>query len=127
MTVRALKASDLPALRAMADAIGFPYPELTEEHLEAVRVLVDDDDRPMMAVAAKRLVELYLWCGDFKRPLAKLHAIRMLDEDMSEILRRKGYHQAEAFLPPTVAKRFARRLEKSFGWRKNWQSWVKGF
>jgi hypothetical protein len=124
MRTRTLKNSDIPALRAMAEASGFPYPDLSAERLEAVVVVVDDEDRPVMACAAERLVQLYLWCGEFQRPHAKLYALRLLHEAMAEDLRRKGYVSAEAFLPPSLAKRFARRLEKTLGWKPNWPSWT---
>ena len=77
-----------------------------------------------MACAAERLVQLYLWCGEFERPHAAVYALRLLHEAMAAELQRKGYQSAEAFLPPTLAARFARRLEKTFGWRLNWPSWT---
>lgn len=124
MHVRTLKESDIPGLRAMAEASGFPYPDLSAARLEAVMVVVDDDDRPVMACAAERLVQLYLYCGEFQRPHAKVFALRLLHEAMAAELRRKGYTSAEAFIPPALAKRFARRLEKMFDWRPNWPSWT---
>lgn len=124
MIARGLKESDLPALKRMADKSGFPYPELDPAHLEAIVVIADDDDQPMMACAAERLVQLYLWCGDFERPHAKVYALRLLHEVMAGKLRQKGYASAEAFIPPTLAKRFGKRLEKLFGWKPNWPSWT---
>lgn len=133
MTVRPLKSSDVPILQEMARKSGFPYPDFSSDQLgpartcpnvEAVVVVADDDDRPIMACAAKKLVELYLWCGEFERPHAKVFALRMLHEEMAKILKAKGYSSAEAFLPPTLAQRFARRLGKTFGWRPNWPSWT---
>lgn len=121
MTVRYLQEGDKPTLQAMAEASGFPYPEF--DATEAVLVVVDDNNRPLMAVAAERICQIYLWCGHFERPLAKVHAMRMLHEAMGEVLKQKGYVGADAFLPPSIAKRFSRRLEKSFGWVKNWPSW----
>lgn len=121
MKVRSLKPSDIPALHAMQKV--FPYPDLDAAFVESIRVVVDDDDKPLMAVAAKRLVELYLWCGAIKRPHAQMYALRLLHEDMASQLRAKGYTSVEAFLPPPVAKRFAKRLQRSFGWRPNeWPS-----
>lgn len=117
MTVRDLRSSDIPILQAMQGE--FPYPDDPLDSLESVRVVVDDDDKPLMAVGAKRLVELYLWCGNLERPLAKMYALRLLHEDMAKELKKLGYNAVEAFLPPPVAKRFARRLQKSFGWRPN--------
>lgn len=127
MNVRALRQSDIPVLRTMAEKNGFPYPDFGGAKLEAVRVLVDDDDQPMMAAAAERRVQLYLWCGDFERPLAKVHALRILHEEMAEALKKKGYHEADAFLPPAIADRLGRRLMKTFGWVKNWPSWARRF
>ncbi len=137
MKVRNLIPGDIPILKAMQG--DFPYPDLEgeewtyggprpprEPQLEAMRVVVDDDDKPLMAVAAKRLIELYLWCGEIEKPLAKMYALRLLHDDMAKELRKLGYNSVEAFLPPPVAKRFARRLQKSFGWRLNpWSSLTK--
>lgn len=120
MTVRALKPSDLPHLQAMAAASGFPYVE--PSHAEAVLVISDSQDHPIMACAAKRLVELYLWVGE-ATPATKLAALRMMHRAMAEELRKLGYSQAECFLPPSIAERFGRRLERSWGWARNWVSY----
>ena len=125
MTVRHLKPADVPALKAMAARSGYEYPKIDERNLEAILVVVDEEDEPMMAAAAERLVQIYLWCGEFQRPLAKVMAIRLLHEGMAEVLRGRGYNGAEAYLPPTLAKKFGRRLEKLFGWTRNWPSWNK--
>lgn len=122
MRVRALQESDIPELKAMER--GFPYPDPAGD-LEAILVVVDDDDRPVMAAAAKRLVEAYFWCGEIDRPLVKVAAMRALEAEMYRILARKGYNSVEAFLPPEIARKFGRRLEKTFGWRKNWASWTR--
>ncbi|MDE2099618.1 MAG: hypothetical protein KGL39_20365 [Patescibacteria group bacterium] len=124
MTTRGLKPSDIPILRAMAEQSGFPYPELSAKRMESVWVIADENDQPVMAAAAERLVQMYLWCGEFERPHAKVHALRLLHEALSRELKGKGYDSAEAFLPPSIAARFARRLEKSFGWVRNWPSWT---
>ncbi len=123
MTTRPLRESDIPTLRAMAEASGYPYPDLAEP-LEAVVVLADDQDRPVMAVAAKKLVELYLWCGKGLTPHENIAALRLLHEGMIEELKTKGYNEGvEAFLPPAISAKFGKRLEKTFGWVKNWESW----
>jgi hypothetical protein len=125
MRVRDFRVSDIPALQAMAEASGFPYPDL--KSIEAVQVVVNEEDVPIMAVAAERTAQLYLFCGKFERPHAKVHAIRLLDESMAKRLRALGYNEVDAFLPPEIAKKFSRRLEQTFGWCKNWPSWAKRF
>lgn len=122
MRTRELREADIPLLRAMAEASGFPYPDLSATRLEAVVVIADDSDQPVMACAAERLVQLYLWCGDFERPHAKVYALRLLHEAMAEKLRQKGYASAEAFIPPSLYRKFRKRLVKLFGWRENWPS-----
>ena len=123
MRVRSLRLSDIPILQEMASASGFPYPEIPSRMLEAVLVVVDDDDQPIMACACERIVQTYLWSGKLYRLHAQAFAIRLLTEEMRKILRRKGYNWAEAFVPPTIAGRFGRLLERKFGWVKNWPSW----
>lgn len=125
MTVRDLKPSDIPILKAMQGE--FPYPDL-DQPLEAVRVVVDENDQPLCAAGSRKLVETFFWCGKFQRPHAKMYALRLLHEDLIPLLRRRGYNETIASLPPPVAKRFAKRLMKSFGWYANaWASWSRGF
>jgi hypothetical protein len=90
--------------------------------IEAIFVIVDDDDQPVAAFAAKRIVEIYAWIGDIPTP-AKMQAMRIGHGAMPGMLRARGYTQAEAFLPPGIAERFGRRLARSFGWVRNWSSW----
>lgn len=127
MTARSYKLSDFPALSAMAEAAGFPYPQLASEPMETVVVVVDDDNHVVMAVAAKRLVELYLYCGEGMAPHQSLAAIRILHDAVAEELRAKGYNEVNVFLPPPIAARFGRRLERTFQWVKNWPSWARHF
>lgn len=130
MTVRPLRESDLPALKRMAEAARYPYPNLSDSMIECVYVVVDDDDQPVMACAAERIVQLYLFAPTVAKsatvhPAAKLHALRLLHDAMAPELRANGYTEVNAFLPPTIAAKFGRRLMRSFGWVKNWPSWCR--
>ena len=129
MTIRELRREDIPVLEEMFRRSGFEYefPDLTGPEFEAIRVVVDENDAPLMAVAAKRTVELYLFCGDFEHPAAKLHSIRMLHDSMKWALKQKGYTEVNAFLPPQVEKSFGRRLMRTFGWMRNWHSYCFRF
>lgn len=132
MTVRPLHESDIPALKRMAEASGYPYPQLSEKsgQLECVYVIANEDDQPVMACAAERICQLFLYVPTSKdsleaHPAAKLHALRLLHDAMAADLRAKGYTEANAFIPPSIAGKFGRRLMRSFGWVKNWPSWCK--
>lgn len=125
--IRPLRDSDIPRLREMAESSGFPYCDPKEPHVEAVLVATDEHDRPVMAIAANRIVELYLWADSGLSPVTAFALLRQFHEEMARVLREKGYTDATAFLPPAVEKRFGRRLERSFGWVRNLASWAKVF
>lgn len=129
MKVRSLRASDLAALKRMYEQSGFDYewPDLASREFEAVEVVVDERDEPLMAAAAKRTIELYLFAGEMEHPAAKLHALRLLHGALAEKLRAKGYGEANAFLPPEVEKSFGRRLMRTFGWLKSWTGYFVKF
>ena len=129
MTIRKLRINDIPALRAMYEAQGFAYefPDLNGPLMETTLVVADDDGTILAAVAAERLIQLYFLCGPTDHPATKLAIIRALHPAMADVLREKGYHSVEAFLPPELAATFGGRLERTFRWAKNWQSWTKGF
>ena len=127
MRVRDVKTSDLQTLRAMAEASGYPYPDLESDPLVVVRVVVDDEDQPIMSGEIEQLWQAYLRCDASLPPHQRSAALRLLHEDMASCLREKGIKSVEAFLPPTAAQRFGRRLERTFGWTRNWKSWNKAF
>ena len=83
MRVRALLPTDVPILQQMVKASGYPYPELDESKLEAVRVLVDEGNNPLFCVMIRRLAEAYLICGPPLKPLLQKRAFRLLHEDVA--------------------------------------------
>ena len=129
MTVRPLRSSDIPILQELAERSGFPYPpDLSHPHIEAVLVAVDSEDRPIIAVAAKRLVEIYGYVDSERSPVVLLSAWKLLHGAMAQELRNLSYNSVEAFLPPSIAEKFGRRLERTFGWVKNhWSNWAIRF
>ena len=127
MTIRPMRQSDVEALNAMAAASGFPYPDLSDPLIETVLVVADDEDRPVMACAAKRIVELYLYCGSVGRPHAKLHMLRMFHDAMPKFFRAKGYSEVNVFIPPAVPAGFKRKLIGMFQWCENWSSLARRF
>lgn len=123
MTTRQLKSSDIPKLAEMAKRTGYPYPSIGI--MEHVLVVQDDDGDPLIAAGIKLVPEIYLWCGEFRLPLAKVHAIRLLHAELGDFLKKRGYDEANATLPPSIAEKFGRRLEKTFSWKRSWPSWFK--
>jgi hypothetical protein len=130
MIVRPLEPSDIPILEQMQRDQGFDYamPDLTGSHMEAVAVVEDEQTGEVLcAVAAERILQLYFFAGDFGPPHARAHAIRLLHESMIPALKQKGYNEVNSFLPPRIAERFGRWLERRFRWTPNWSSWTRHF
>lgn len=113
----------------MFEAQGFDYtfPNLQSPLIEAVLVWADEDDKPLMAIAAERITQLYLWKAEGIHPAAAMRAIAVFDAEMSAALRAKGYNSTDIFIPPTLFKSFSRRLMRSFGWVKAWPGLTKRF
>lgn len=122
MTIRPLLSFDIPILSARASASGFPYPDLAS--IEACLVVLDADGHIITACAAKKLVELYLYPME-GTPTVKLRALEALHLEMPTLLKANGYNYVEAFIPKEIAERFAKRLERTFGWIRNWPSWTR--
>lgn len=122
MTTRRFKPSDLPHILAMQG--DFPYPDPADT--EAMLVVADSYDNPVMACGARKLVELYLWSAD-ATPATKLAALKLIQNAMTEELRKLGYSEAECFLPPAIEAKFGRRLMRSLGAVKNWASYCFRF
>jgi len=120
-----MQPEDIPALEAMmqgAESRGLPYPPLDGPHIEAVQV-VEDNGTIIGAAVAKSIIELYL-IGDPKfHPKVRMNAVTLLHQGMIANLAELSYHEANIFLAPEFVKTFGRRLERSFGWIKNWDSW----
>lgn len=127
MTTRPMRHDDISKLQAIAETSTFPYVDLQSIKVEAVYVAEDEDGNIIAATAAHRIIEIYGWVAKEHHPAVKLAALEALHDAMGRELRQRGYDEANAFLPPVIAKQFGRRLERSFGWVRNWASWALKF
>ncbi len=128
--IRAMQPSDIPTLRQLYEFSGLPYtlPDLRGPQMEAVLVVTDDNDVPVAACAAERIIQLYLLIDETLHPAAKLRYIRDLHTHLAGVLSSKGYREVNCFIPPEVEKRnFGRRLMRTFGWVRNWPSFARSF
>jgi hypothetical protein len=127
MISRPMEERDIPAIEAIHAQAGykFPLPDLRSEMIEGVEVIVDDSDTPVMAAAAKRGVEIYLFCpqGGPLHPTVKMEAVRMLHESLRDILVTKGFNEGYAWVPPEIESSWGRKLRRFFGWEKAWSSY----
>lgn len=134
MTIRDIRESDLPILKEWHSAAGFDYtfPEFFEDGklspiFASVRVEVDDDDRPIQVLAAKKTVEMYfLLDSTWRNPRWRLEAFSQLHEDMRGQLLAHDLEDVNAWLPPEVEKSFGRKLMRIFGWMPSrWKSYSR--
>ncbi len=105
----------------------YEFPDLRGPLMESVLVAVDENDIPVAAIAAERILQAYLLMSDDLHPAAKMRVIRAFHQELAVELRAKHYKNLEAFLPPQIADSFGKRLMRSFGWRPNWISFSRSF
>lgn len=123
-----MESRDIPAIREIYDSAGydFPFPDLSSPLIESVDVVVSDFDTPIMAAAAKRGIEVILFCSSKSgmHPLVKLEGIRLLHESMRDTITARGYAEAYAFLPPQLENNYGRHLQRMFNWQPAWKAYV---
>jgi hypothetical protein len=116
--IREYTDADLDALRRMHAQQGFDYafPDLADPLFVSKLVVEDGAGRAVMASLARLTCEMYLLVapreGNPRERYARLLALHRAGE--RDLLAR-GLHDAHAWLPPPIAKKFGRRLA-ALGW-----------
>jgi len=112
--IRALESRDIPHLRKLHAATGYVW-DFPEDLLSA-RVWADENDLPLMLVAAKLVVEGVVISSNAGTPGMRLE---MLGRMMREVLRdadKAGIAEGFAWIPNEIWKSFSRRL-RAWGWK----------
>jgi hypothetical protein len=118
MLVREYKESDLDALRRMHAQQGFDYafPDLANPLFVSKLVVENDEGRAVMASLARLTCEMHLLLAPGEgKPRERYGRLLALHSAGERDLLARGLHDAHAWLPPPIAKKFGRRL-KSLGW-----------
>lgn len=130
MLVREYTESDLDALRAMhaSQDFDYPFPDLGDPIYVSKLVLEDDGGRPVMASLARLTCEMYLLVDRARvaesvpanrargtKPRQRYEWLLALHAAGERDLLARGLDDAHAWLPPSIARRFGRRLE-TLGW-----------
>jgi hypothetical protein len=127
--VRPFRKEDEPVLRAMYEQMGFDYvlPELEGRDFVSVWVAVDETDAPVMALAARKTVEMFMLADQrWKTPGWRMEAFSELHFACHQDVLRQGFTDAHCWLPPQVVKSFGRRLKRYFGWvESKWKCFAK--
>ncbi len=113
MLIREYKESDLDALRRMHAQQGFDYafPDLADPLFVSKLVVEDDEGRAVMASLARLTCEMYLLVAPGEgKPRQRYERLLALHSAGERDLLARGLHDAHAWLPPPIAKKFGRRL-----------------
>ena len=126
MTIRPLKPEDIPILKSWAGTSGFEYPDPEHPSIEAFLVVADDSDRPILAAAGSRLIQIFAWLNPEAGAELRMGALNAIHGPLGEALKQLGYDSAETFLDPRLERcGFGKVLRDRFGWYRNWPSWGK--
>jgi hypothetical protein len=116
--IREYTDADLDALRRMhaQQGFGYPFPDLADPLFVSKLVVENGAGRAVMASLARLTCEMYLLVapreGNPRERYARLLALHSAGE---RDLVARGLHDAHAWLPPPIAKKFGRRLA-ALGW-----------
>lgn len=122
MIIREYSKADLESLRAIHAGQGFDYafPDL-DDPLFVSKVVVENDAGEIVLGSLARLTcEVYFLSksGAGKGPRERSARFLALHRAVEGDLIARGLEDAHAWLPPSIARRFGRRLE-SLGWARD--------
>jgi hypothetical protein len=121
MLIREYNEGDLDALRRMhaAQGFGYPFPDLANPLFISKLVLEDDNGAPAMAVLLRLTAETFLLHDPRAgTPRDRWQRFLVLHEATRRNAAARGLDDAQAFVPPPVARAFGRRLQR-LGWRRD--------
>jgi hypothetical protein len=127
--VRQYTDADLDALLAMhrAQSFDYPFPDLRDPIFVSKLVFEDDAGKPAMAALARLTCEMYLLLDpNAGTPQERYERLLELHRAGANDLRARGLDDVHAWLPPSIAQRFGRRLS-SLGWIRDdaWTPYCK--
>jgi hypothetical protein len=121
MQIRQYTSADCEALRRIHARQGFEYefPNIDDPLFVSKIVLEDDAGLVAMAALARLTCEMYLLMEPEKGTARqRFERLLFLQRAGAEDLRARGLHDAHAWLPPPIGRRFGRRLE-AMGWTRD--------
>jgi len=101
-------------------AFDYRFPD--QKEIEDLQVVVDENDKILMVLAARKVIEYNLLVNPDCNlsPFVQHNYIRMMAGRSIERLKKKNYKQVFAFIPPEIVKSFGRRLIKMGGRYFTW-------
>lgn len=122
MILREYAETDLDRITGMHKDSGLGYTLPSMDTFFSRRV-IESGGQVQMVSLLKLTAEAYLICDpNWRNPAWRMEALRQLDAVSNSDAHHAGVVEAVAFIPPSVEKRFRRRLER-MGWNRNKPSW----
>jgi len=121
MRIREYTSSDLKALKRLhaAQGFGYPFPDLDSPLLITKLVLEEDSGEISMAALLRLTAEAFLLHDPVAAaPQERWQRLLAMHEAVRRDAAARGLDDAQAFLPPRVARAFGRRLAR-LGWRRD--------
>ncbi len=121
MPIREYTEADQTALQEIHAAQSFDYqfPNLSNPLFVSKLILEDPKHRIAMAALARLTCEIYLLADpNHGTPRTRFVNLLLLHRAAKQDLRIRGLEDAHAWLPPTIAKRFGKRLTQ-LGWTRD--------
>ena len=118
MQVREYKESDLAQLKAIHGSQGFDYafPDLSNPLFVTKLVLTDNDQKILAAALLRLTAETYLLLDpNSGSPRERWQSLLALHAATHRDAWQRGLEDVHAWLPPPIANKFGRRLER-LGW-----------
>ncbi len=121
MRIREYTPADLDALKRLhaAQGFGYPFPDLDSPLFLTKLVLEEDSGEVSMAALLRLTAESFLLHDPVAAtPRERWQRFLAMHDAVRRDAAARGLDDAQAFLPPRVARAFGRRLAR-LGWRRD--------
>lgn len=128
MTIAPATVDDFQELCNLHARMGLDYvfPDLADGTFLSVTVVRDDTGRIVMALAARRVAEMFfLLDSKWETPGMRYSWFKRLSAVMERKLQTGRVKDVHALVPPQVQGAFGRRLKALGWWKPTWSLWAK--
>jgi hypothetical protein len=123
MKIRQVRENEIGRIKELYEKLGADYEFPNLDEFFPIQAVVDSNDSPIVVVASLPTVELFSFFDpEWETPGMRMEAFKLIHEFVRKDLKSLGIVQAEAWVPPELAKTFGRRLAR-MGWSKTREGW----
>lgn len=114
MNIRQAGPDDYESIKELYQKMAFDYTLPTMDEFVDIQVVVNENDKIIMCLAARKEVNYYLLMDPEceLNPFMKWEYFKKILSLSFDAIRKLGFHMCNAWLPPEIEKSFGRRLQK---------------